>query len=588
MKTTTNYGLKKPESTDFYNVGDFNTNMDLIDSELKKHSKQLAQLEQSGDNTIPGDIQAELNNIKQSIIDVDAINESSGSAILLTDTAEGTLADFKGYGRSTQNGTPTPDSPVNIVSVAESGTLKIKSEGKNLIPYPRRESTHTDNGIEWTDLGDGRVKANGTATADSVFLLSSFIAPKGSYTCNGAINVVDTAIQLSTNGDYSMGANWIKPNITLTYNTDVNFNYCRILIKAGVTVNNEIFEPMLRRAEVTDNTYEPYKSSSISIPLTEPLRSVGDVKDEIACIDGVYGVIRRISTKLIDGVNKLCTYVGEVANTDLTQLNLGSTANWSDSADISSGLLFMCDKIAPMTPNEKKAYTGYKVINGSKVFVCYLPKSLGITDITKANNWLKSNNVTIQYILANEVFEPFENQELFDNIVTYDNTTYLTATDNADMWVEYYSNSSIGQRLAKTDEEMRAEHRRLQEQIATEHNALQEQITEIKNTVNNQTITTLYEGTNIVVRKSGNVIEVVGNGASFSDVDSCISNIHWYIPKSKIITVCWYKYNDGELKTGIFILGYPNTIIEELSTGDYIYDNYIVSFRAMWLIDSTV
>ena len=37
MKTTDNYGLKKPESTDFYSVEDQNSNMDAIDAKLKEH-----------------------------------------------------------------------------------------------------------------------------------------------------------------------------------------------------------------------------------------------------------------------------------------------------------------------------------------------------------------------------------------------------------------------------------------------------------------------------------------------------------------------------------------------------------------------
>ncbi len=36
MKTTKNYGLKKPESSDFYNVDDFNGNVDTIDAKLKE------------------------------------------------------------------------------------------------------------------------------------------------------------------------------------------------------------------------------------------------------------------------------------------------------------------------------------------------------------------------------------------------------------------------------------------------------------------------------------------------------------------------------------------------------------------------
>lgn len=34
MQYTTNFNLKKPEGTDFYNVNDFNDNMDIIDNEL--------------------------------------------------------------------------------------------------------------------------------------------------------------------------------------------------------------------------------------------------------------------------------------------------------------------------------------------------------------------------------------------------------------------------------------------------------------------------------------------------------------------------------------------------------------------------
>lgn len=36
MKNTTNYGFNKPETSDFYNVDDFNENMDILDEKLKE------------------------------------------------------------------------------------------------------------------------------------------------------------------------------------------------------------------------------------------------------------------------------------------------------------------------------------------------------------------------------------------------------------------------------------------------------------------------------------------------------------------------------------------------------------------------
>ena len=44
MKKTENLGLNKPEITDFYNVGDFNENMDIIDEEIKKVNIAMAGL----------------------------------------------------------------------------------------------------------------------------------------------------------------------------------------------------------------------------------------------------------------------------------------------------------------------------------------------------------------------------------------------------------------------------------------------------------------------------------------------------------------------------------------------------------------
>lgn len=41
MKYTSNYKMKKPESTDSYNVDDFNENTEIIDAELKNHTDRL-------------------------------------------------------------------------------------------------------------------------------------------------------------------------------------------------------------------------------------------------------------------------------------------------------------------------------------------------------------------------------------------------------------------------------------------------------------------------------------------------------------------------------------------------------------------
>jgi hypothetical protein len=56
MNNTTNYNLKKPESTDFYNVDDSNDNMDIIDTEMKSQSDKITTLEGFGFSIVDGQI----------------------------------------------------------------------------------------------------------------------------------------------------------------------------------------------------------------------------------------------------------------------------------------------------------------------------------------------------------------------------------------------------------------------------------------------------------------------------------------------------------------------------------------------------
>ena len=41
MKYTSNYSLRKPDTTDIVDVNDFNTNVDKIDAEIKKVNESL-------------------------------------------------------------------------------------------------------------------------------------------------------------------------------------------------------------------------------------------------------------------------------------------------------------------------------------------------------------------------------------------------------------------------------------------------------------------------------------------------------------------------------------------------------------------
>ena len=80
------------------------------------------------------------NSIKDSMTQIAALQKrqnvlvgsETGNPIAIDDAFAAPLCGLTVYGRSTQDGTPTPDAPVPIVSAGDSGSVAVKVTGKNL------------------------------------------------------------------------------------------------------------------------------------------------------------------------------------------------------------------------------------------------------------------------------------------------------------------------------------------------------------------------------------------------------------------------------------------------------------------------
>ena len=62
--------------------------------------------------------------------------------------------------------------------------VEISVYGESLIKPPFQDGCKTENGITFTDNGDGTVTANGTATADTTYVFKNIML-LGTYTLNG-------------------------------------------------------------------------------------------------------------------------------------------------------------------------------------------------------------------------------------------------------------------------------------------------------------------------------------------------------------------------------------------------------------------
>ena len=133
----------------------------------------------------------------------------------------------------------------------------VDDKTKNLIPYQYANTTKTENGVTFTDNGDGSITVNGTATADTLFFLKSLQSGyirAGTYTLTGCPKggSATTYCQVLGSSDYRDFGN----GITRTYPADIKQNVF-IKIYSGYTANNLVFKPMLELGN-TATDYEPY------------------------------------------------------------------------------------------------------------------------------------------------------------------------------------------------------------------------------------------------------------------------------------------------------------------------------------------
>ena len=162
-------------------------------------------------------------------------------------------------------------------------------EGYNKLPYPYTNTTKTENGITFTDNGDGTVKVVGTATGITFFYLySGKISDfKGISKINGKNVVIkelsgvlsSSTIEMSLyNGDNSGKSTYLNSGATssaITIDNQSQSINSAIVVKEGATVNVTL-QPMLVLEEDKSVTeYEQYGASP-SIEYEATIESVGD------------------------------------------------------------------------------------------------------------------------------------------------------------------------------------------------------------------------------------------------------------------------------------------------------------------------
>lgn len=85
------------------------------------------------------------------------VGSETGNPVSCNDAYSAPLCGLTVYGRSTQDGTPTPDAPVPIVSAGDSGSVAVKVTGKNLFYEQEFQKYFIDLAANTVGLSTGNV-----------------------------------------------------------------------------------------------------------------------------------------------------------------------------------------------------------------------------------------------------------------------------------------------------------------------------------------------------------------------------------------------------------------------------------------------
>lgn len=360
--------------------------------------------------------------------------EAEGKNIHLTDSAEEPFVDVKLYGESIQEGTPTPDSSIEIENVE--GNIEFKVEGKNKFDI---DGNINDIFPNFTMRGENTVK-NGilTTTANAVnsrgvgfrigvaegdvIRFRAKLVDKGTGT-SAILNIVtDTKTQ-----HLAYIAN-INASVTNTYIVDngVHEIICTFVTNGGEGAQ---FTDIIVTKNDEDMSYVPYMGNQVAyFPLEEGQKLM---EGSYLADDGIHYTRKQV---IFDGSDdegwSIFNYGTAHQNTTMFMCSAIGDMKKTSGTTID----FLCDSFTAKTNTTVTLNTDSQWImhDINKCFYICIENTKAST-LAEIKNYLSENPITVEYELAEPEVVPYtaEQQEAWNKIEqlhTYKNVTNITST----------------------------------------------------------------------------------------------------------------------------------------------------------------
>ena len=188
------------------------------------------------------------------------IGTETGNPLSVDDAFSAPLCGLTVYGKSTQDGTPTPDSPVPIVSAGESGSVAVKVTGANMLEGTKPGVESTSQGATYT-IHENGISITGTAINLFTILLHDDVShhlTRGIYYLTTSGLSSSSILNFYFIGKFSSDVQ----NLKVTLTRDVEFSL-RLQIEKGAALDTTI-QVSLTRNKIA--AYSPYREQLLTLP----------------------------------------------------------------------------------------------------------------------------------------------------------------------------------------------------------------------------------------------------------------------------------------------------------------------------------
>ena len=358
------------------------------------------------------------------------VGSETGNPVSCDDAFAAPLCGLNVYGKSTQDGTPSPDAPVPIVSAGDGGNVTVKVTGANMLEGTKPGMKSTPQGATYT-IHENGISITGTAINLFTILLHDDVShplTRGIYYLTTSGLSSSSALNFYFIGKFSSDVQ----NLKVTLTRDVDFSL-RLQIGKGATLDATI-QVSLTRNKIA--TYSPYHEQLLTLPTPNglpgiPVTSGGNYTDQ----NGQQWVCDEVD--LERGVK-----VQRVNIVDLSTCVITGTTN-----------LAVTKRLAIRLPLKGRDYKTEALCNKLQFLVSFTKDTLHFyVDVSSAQVFIpigaktpEEGEYILFYALATPIETPLTPAEIaaYKALTAYAPDTVVQASDGAGVKLEYQRDVNI-------------------------------------------------------------------------------------------------------------------------------------------------